>query len=243
MLGARAWTQVLDRALGADGPDPLVVGVLVVAALLVMRPLLAGAAAALAALPGRAGRAARRVADALRPGLARRALAVVMGLGASAQVAAPVAAGAAAAPVTSEAPRPVAVPSGEAAAHGTRTPGVSTGHARPGADVVARPVARTAGAPGTSPAPYVVVRGDTLWDIARRHLPPGAGNAAVARAWPQWYAANRAVIGPDPSLLLPGTRLVAPDLPSAGTPRRTHPRPGPHGSAADRATSLDPDRR
>ncbi|NNH24830.1 PCRF domain-containing protein [Pseudokineococcus marinus] len=44
----------------------------------------------------------------------------------------------------------------------------------------------------------VVVRGDTLWDIARRHLPPGADDAEVAAAWPAWYETNRAVVGDDP---------------------------------------------
>lgn len=57
----------------------------------------------------------------------------------------------------------------------------------------------------------VVVRGDTLWDIARRWLPAGADDGEVAAAWPAWYAANRAVIGEDPDLLLPGQRLVPPE--------------------------------
>ncbi len=57
----------------------------------------------------------------------------------------------------------------------------------------------------------VVVRlGDTLWDVAARHLGPGAGDLDVARAWPRWYATNRDIIGPDPDLLLPGTRLTPP---------------------------------
>jgi hypothetical protein len=56
----------------------------------------------------------------------------------------------------------------------------------------------------------VVRRGDTLWDIAARHLGPGATPAAIAREWPRWYAANRAVVGPDPGRILPGQRLVPP---------------------------------
>jgi nucleoid-associated protein YgaU len=62
----------------------------------------------------------------------------------------------------------------------------------------------------------VVVRGDTLWDIARRALPAGADDGEVADAWPAWYAANRHVVGPDPDLLRPGQRLVVPD--AAGRP-------------------------
>lgn len=58
--------------------------------------------------------------------------------------------------------------------------------------------------------PVIVKPGDCLWDIAAAHLGPGATDAAIARAWPRWYAANRAVIGPDPNLIHPGQRLVPP---------------------------------
>jgi nucleoid-associated protein YgaU len=56
----------------------------------------------------------------------------------------------------------------------------------------------------------VVRRGDTLWDIAARHLGPHAPAAEVAAEWPRWHAANVTVIGPDPDLLLPGQRLLPP---------------------------------
>lgn len=59
-------------------------------------------------------------------------------------------------------------------------------------------------------ATVVVVRGDTLWGIAARHLPPDADAAQVAAAWPDWYAVNAATIGPDPGLILPGQVLVVP---------------------------------
>ena len=69
-----------------------------------------------------------------------------------------------------------------------------------------------------SPRPTIAVhgrvtarRGDTLWSIARRHLGPDASDAEVAREWPRWYAANRAVIGDDPDLILPGQQLAPPD--------------------------------
>ena len=62
--------------------------------------------------------------------------------------------------------------------------------------------------PGT--AEVVVHRGDTLWDIAARHLGDQATDQDVAEAWPRWYAANRDVIGDDPDLLHPGQRLVVP---------------------------------
>ena len=57
---------------------------------------------------------------------------------------------------------------------------------------------------------YVVRRGDTLWDIAARHLGPGATAVEVSRAWPAWYAANRGVIGPDPGVIRPGELLSSP---------------------------------
>ena len=55
-----------------------------------------------------------------------------------------------------------------------------------------------------------VRRGDTLWSIARRHLGPDASDAEIAREWPRWYAANRAVIGDDPDRILAGQQLVPP---------------------------------
>jgi hypothetical protein len=47
------------------------------------------------------------------------------------------------------------------------------------------------------PGAVVVAPGDTLWGIG-------------GRAWPRWYAANRATIGRDPDLILPGQRLAPP---------------------------------
>ncbi|MDF2093076.1 hypothetical protein P0Y31_12050 [Knoellia sp. 3-2P3] len=66
-------------------------------------------------------------------------------------------------------------------------------------------------APPAGERPDVVVRrGDTLWDLVRHHLGPDATDAEVAAEWPRWHEANRAVIGPDPGLLLPGQVLRAP---------------------------------
>jgi nucleoid-associated protein YgaU len=61
-----------------------------------------------------------------------------------------------------------------------------------------------------APEEVVVRPGDTLWGLAAAQLPPGATDAAIARAWPVWWGTNRAVIGTDPDLLHPGTRLVPP---------------------------------
>lgn len=64
---------------------------------------------------------------------------------------------------------------------------------------------------GRAVSDHVVVRrGDTLWDIAARALGPDASIADVAASWPDWYAANRSTIGPDPDLILPGQLLRPP---------------------------------
>ena len=79
---------------------------------------------------------------------------------------------------------------------------------------------RDSGEPGDrSTDGYVVRRGDTLWDIAARHLGPGASAVDISRAWPAWYDANRAVIGPDPGVIRPGELLSAPSasMPPAST--------------------------
>jgi nucleoid-associated protein YgaU len=57
----------------------------------------------------------------------------------------------------------------------------------------------------------VVVReGDSLWALAARELGAGATSEAIAARWPEWYAANRHVIGDDPDLILPGQVLRVP---------------------------------
>jgi len=61
----------------------------------------------------------------------------------------------------------------------------------------------------------VVRRGDTLWDIAARHLGAESSAAEIAQEWPRWYAANRSLIGDNPDLILPGQRLVPPDIQKA----------------------------
>lgn len=55
-----------------------------------------------------------------------------------------------------------------------------------------------------------VLRGDTLWHIAARHLGPGATDAEIALEWPRWYTANRDVIGADADHLVPGQQLRPP---------------------------------
>src|SRR5699024_96266 len=91
--------------------------------------------------------------------------------------------------------------SASAEAPGPTTPPVPAGDPTP---------ATQAGGSGPSGS-YLVRPGDTLWGIAAAHLGPGADDAQVAAAWPRWYEANAETIGTDPDLILPGTRLTAPD--------------------------------
>lgn len=75
---------------------------------------------------------------------------------------------------------------------------------------------RSAGAPaGTAPTdarqPITVQPGDTLWAIAGRSLPIGATDPQIDETWRQWFAANAAVIGQNPDLILPGQQLLPPD--------------------------------
>jgi nucleoid-associated protein YgaU len=56
----------------------------------------------------------------------------------------------------------------------------------------------------------VVAAGDCLWLIAAHRLGPGASDSRIAAEAERWYAANSAVIGPDPDVIQPGQALVAP---------------------------------
>jgi nucleoid-associated protein YgaU len=93
----------------------------------------------------------------------------------------------------------------------------------PAAPVASRPAKSPPTAPGLGPLGPVpqtpsstwsrtitVVRGDTLWAIAARHLGPDASPLQVAREWPRWYAANRTVIGSNPDLIRVGQILTVP---------------------------------
>jgi hypothetical protein len=83
-------------------------------------------------------------------------------------------------------------------------------------DVAAVPVARTTAddaraddADGDATT-RVVLRGDTLWDIATRSLGGSPTDAEILREVTRWHDANRDVVGPDPDHILPGQILRAP---------------------------------
>jgi len=194
--------------------DALAYAVLVLGGLVLVRATLLAALALATRLPSHVAGHASAIARLLRPRLAQRVLATVVGLG----VPVPVSAA-------------LAQPAGAAQLHEEVAPASSSTLVAP----LPLPAALEA---------YVVRPGDTLWDIARRHLPSAATDRDVARAWPRWYAVNRTVIGPDPSFLRPGTRLRVPGRRPAGTPVHGHDRPSAARTDLGAvARSLDPDRR
>lgn len=211
----------LDRGPLVVPIDAPTQAVLLLTLLLLGRVTLGAGLRATVRIPGRLRRLAAHAARALRPGAARRLLSLALGLGLT-----PVATGA-------------DLPAAAAEPVGSGTAGLSGPASRPGSLGPVPP--RTA---RTAQPVVVIVPGDTLWDIARRHLPAGASPADVAREWPRWYAANRAEIGPDPALIRPGTRLRLPDRRSTGTSTSSHDRPpATDADAGAVARSLDPDRR
>ena len=61
----------------------------------------------------------------------------------------------------------------------------------------------------------VVSAGDSLWALAAADLGPQATDTEIAAHWPRWYERNRAVIGNQPDLILPGQVLEPPAIPPA----------------------------
>ena len=232
LLTRSGWAAVSSPA-PADPADILLT---VVAGLGFLLALWVGAGtvlSALAQLPGAIGRASDAIARRVAPAAVRKATALLLGTTVAAAV---VPGTAAAGPMTT--PRHTVAASvidaGPAAATlpdpGFHPPGSDPTTPDPGfrpPPPAAPPVAATLGPLGSA-APrvagsvedrYVVRRGDTLWDVAARHLGPRGSAAAIAREWPRWYAANRALIGPDPHHIEPGQRLRPPAPASEAAPR------------------------
>ena len=76
--------------------------------------------------------------------------------------------------------------------------------------LVARHARETRRQPDEDVGSALVRPGDTLWDLAVRDLPPGAGDVAITRRWQEIYRANRSAIGADPDLIHPHPRLRLP---------------------------------
>lgn len=200
-------------AAGSADPDPfapLLAALALAAWSLLSWVLLAAAAVSATRLPGLAGRVGGLIADGIAPAGVRRVIEVCFGL--TVAVATIGAAPASAGPPLPPAPRPAAAsldwPTPPTPS--TATPATPSAGARPSLDwnpaAPPRPAQTTAAVVGA-----VVVRtGDSLWAIAADHLPADAADARVARAWPAWWSANRAAVGPDPDLIHPGLRLNPP---------------------------------
>lgn len=156
-------------------------------------------AAAGSRLPGAAGRCCAALGRAVLPRALRGIVAGSAGVG---LVLAPV--GASAAPLE---PGPTVPVHTAPAAHRLPSPGWPVGHAAPQQRQHRQHRQQ-------HPAQEITVRpGDSLWLLAARRLTregQPATDAAVATAWPRWYAANRGVIGADPDVLHPGERLEVP---------------------------------
>lgn len=98
----------------------------------------------------------------------------------------------------------------------TRAQGLLSENGRPGKSSADRPTDhgadradRTDG--GSARLTHTVTSGETLWDITRSGAGPAATDADIARLWPTLHAANAAVIGPDPDLIVPGQVLEIPE--------------------------------
>lgn len=188
-------------------------------------------ATVISAVPSRIGVAAAGVRDRVAPTAVRRAAGLLLGVA----MAGSLAPGAVAAPTApTSAPTSVAaesVPEEIAAAAAPRpswsvapVPQPIVEHAEevepaPSPEWTPAPVrdqppvsltAQRTDAPERTDARVVVRRGDTLWDLAAAHLPPGASDTEIATEWQRWYATNREVVGPDPDLILPGQVLTVP---------------------------------
>lgn len=188
-------------------------------------------------VPGRVGRLAGEWADRLTPALARRVAAFILGVGVGVAGGPPqaVAGPRDSDPVSTSSLSSPAVPAEPGFLPATSTSTMST--VDPGfGGLIAPPAAGFTPAPaepgftptaprvrpqvdpgllGARPGPgserdVVVHRGDSLWSIAARHLGSDPTDAEVARAWPQWFEANRDRIGDDPDLILPGQVLRVP---------------------------------
>lgn len=200
---AQAWCTLTAPAATETSTGPLVAAVGLVSWALVGWLLLTALLTAGGSLRGPVGAVSRAAVRRVAPQAVRRVVAlalgltVVLGVSGTAQAA-------------SVLPTP---PAAAASLDWPRAPAA----AGPTLDwpAVGESADAATGAPGGDPTrptgETVLVRpGDSLWRLAAEHLPAGAPAAAVAAAWPTWWSANRQLLGDEPDLLQPGSRLVVP---------------------------------
>lgn len=217
VTAAGLWDVVTQPGATPDQAIGLVAAGLALA--LILWLMLSTVAAVLAHLPGRCGVIAARVTDSCAPTVSRRLAGALIGMAAVSSVA-PGVASAARPAVPTSVVGAVATADGLIGGDGPGFSPVQTVSSAaapsPGWRPSRPPVGADAGAVLLTPVrsrereQVVVRRGDTLWDLARRDLGHDAPDAEVAEVWPQWYAANRQVIGPDPGRLRPGQILRRP---------------------------------
>ena len=102
-------------------------------------------------------------------------------------------------------------PAASAEESGSLDPGWTPSPSPPEAGHLAASPQRSPAASRTAGREVEVRPGDSLWTLAARELGPRATDLEIARFWPRWHTANRAVIGEDPDHLLPGMVLTVPD--------------------------------
>lgn len=86
--------------------------------------------------------------------------------------------------------------------YGTKTVNISFNMEKPKASVEPQREATTSPAPAT-PQTYTVVKGDCLWNIAKKFYGNGSKYSII-------YNANKSVIGGNPNLIYPGQVLTIP---------------------------------
>ena len=233
--GAAAWW--LAEAAGAEAAVPALDSLVVAAVLLAGAGAALGVAVLTAAALAESLLGWRPRATAALPAPVRRFLIGSVAAALVAGVAVPASAdevypgwAPAVATSPSASPSPTPGPTLEVAAASPSPSPVVTAAADPPVELHAESAAgplpetherRTAEAPRPAPAAgleatpdqnsvHVVARGESLWRIAAELLGPEATNAQIAEAWPAIYEANRALIGADPGLILPGQELTIP---------------------------------
>ncbi|MGV1036749.1 MAG: LysM peptidoglycan-binding domain-containing protein [Candidatus Nanopelagicales bacterium] len=169
----------------------------------------------LGSLPGRLGSRCRELADRVTPTLVRRTASTLIG---AAVV------GSGVAPVAQAAPAPVAPGSQHSAVN---VPELERGpleqhtrepeRAKPlrNRAVTQDPMTNIDRSSESSSTIVVVKSGDSLWHIAKRQLRTATpqqtpSDSAIDAEWRRWYDANRQVVGPEPDVIKPGLRMVAP---------------------------------
>ena len=209
-LLAAAWSTVRAAHEGAAGFEELVSAVALVVLATAASWLCVAVTACLVAECGRLG---ARLTGGAAAALAPRRLRLLVRLACGVAVAAPLGAlpAGAAEPAGCDSIACASAPAGLPVPDRPDVTSTSLG-GPPARPTATKPPPTTPSTP--MPTVVTVQRGDSLWSIAAAHLPRHVDAAEVAAAWPRWYDANRAVIGSDPDLILPGTELIAPGDPS-----------------------------